>query len=122
MDLSGLVRELLEEVSASTGARARLGWPSGAEAYPLVTLLMVGASVEKADVEHTRFIYRLSFQIDIWHLSAEECDRAASRLIEGLTGAAGRRGWFLFRVESMRDVPEEEVYRKTVEVSFMVVG
>jgi len=122
MDLTRLVRELLEEVSASTGIRARPGWPSGQETYPLVTVLMVGASVERADVEHTRFFYRLAFQIDVWHVSAEECDGVASRLVEGLARAAARRNWFLFRVESMRDIPEEEVYRKMIEISFMAVG
>lgn len=122
MELSSVVAGLLEEVEASTGLRVRVGWVTGQDTYPLVTLVMVDAAVKWANIELSRFIYRLRFQIDIWHGSAEECDRLASRVAAKLIDASRRRGWMGLRIESIRDIPAEGVHRKTVEVSFAAVS
>lgn len=122
IEISQVVSALVEELRAATGLRVRVGWRTEQDAYPLVTLLMLDAGVEWANLEYRRFIYRLRFQIDLWHGSAEECDRLATRVAARLIDASIARGWMGLRVESMRDIPSEEVFRKTVEVSFSLIG
>ncbi|MEM4290070.1 MAG: hypothetical protein QXQ48_07350 [Nitrososphaerota archaeon] len=122
IELAQVVEDLLGELEGATGVSVRVGWRTEQDAYPLITLLMLDAGVEWASLDSRRFIYRLRFQIDIWHFSAEECDRLATRITARLAEWAYSRGYMGFRVESMRDVPSEEVYRKTVEVGFSLIG
>lgn len=120
--LNDVVSALVEEVGAATGLRVRVGWISEQDVYPLATILMLDAGVELASLEPKRFIYRLRFQIDIWHGSAEECDRLATLIASRLVEAARARGWMGMRIESMRDIPSERVFRKTLEVRLSLIG
>ncbi|MEM0445555.1 MAG: hypothetical protein QXM16_07745 [Nitrososphaerota archaeon] len=121
MELSGIVSALLEELGSATGLRVRAGWVTEQDTYPLVTLVMSEATVRWANIELSRFIYRLRFQVDIWHGSAEECDRLASRAAARLIDASRRRGWMGLRIEAIRDIPADGVHRKMIEVSFLAV-
>ncbi|GBC68384.1 hypothetical protein HRbin01_00065 [archaeon HR01] len=126
ISIEGLVEKLLAHLKSATGLTARSGWFSEKAGYPQITAITQSISITPLDLAASKALYTASFQIDIWHTSARKRDELVDMIIQYFETNRSiihqASGWFDLKFEDIRDLEEEAVSRKTLILSFRVVG
>jgi len=121
IDLAQLTEEVIGLVKNAVDVRVKAGWIGPADTPPLVTILVSGHVISPIFSPAPIAQYEVGYQIDVWHSSMREADQLATKIIRAFVDAIRTRNWFAlwYRV---RDIQEEGVFRKMIDLSFRVIG
>jgi hypothetical protein len=119
IDIEKLTGRIVELAKAS-GLRVKAGWITQEDTFPIVTIYALAQRPEKI-LTGGAAIYRFTYQIDVWHHSMLECDRAAKNIVNAFIDAYKAENWFSLNF-IISDFQEEGVFRKIIRVEFGAVG
>ena len=120
IDLEAVTRKVIDIVRSATSIKVKAGWISPEDTFPIITVYSLGQRPERILMPNVG-IYRFTYQIDVWHNSMVECDRAAKAIINKFIDAYKTESWFSLNF-SMNDLQEEGIFRKAIRVDFGAVG
>jgi hypothetical protein len=120
IDLEIVTKKIISIVQEATGIKVKAGWLTQEDTFPIITVYSLGQRPEAILMPNVG-IYRFTYQIDVWHNSMVECDRAAREIINKFVDAYKIENWFGLNF-SINDLQEEGVFRKAIRVDFGAVG
>jgi hypothetical protein len=120
IDFETVTKKIINIVKGATGIQVKIGWLTQADTFPIITIYSLGQRPEAILMPNVG-IYRFTYQIDVWHKSMVECDRAAKAIVNKFVDAYKTENWFGLNF-SINDLQEEGVYRKAIRVDFGAVG
>jgi hypothetical protein len=120
IDLERVTQKVIEIIKMSTDVKVKAGWITQEDTFPIVTVYALGQRPEKI-LAPSAAIYRFTYQIDVWHHSMLECDRAAKGIIDRFIDIYKGENWFGLNF-IISDLQEEGIFRKAIRVEFGAIG
>jgi len=116
LSLPTVMENLLNELKSAVKTPVKAGWIT-TERPPIVTVLQIGGRSRAAGNTDNE-LRELEFQIDVWANSAKQRDDLAERIVHHFVsqwrGKYDNYGWYAVWVYGLRDMDEENVFRKTM--------